>query len=76
MTARQLSASRFKAECLALLDEIAATGETLVITKRGRPVAQVTPTGSPPSLTGSVTVCVDDDELIAPLGVAWDAAAR
>ena len=38
-----LAASRFKAQCLGLLDEVAATGESLVITKRGRPVALLTP---------------------------------
>ncbi|RMF19340.1 MAG: type II toxin-antitoxin system Phd/YefM family antitoxin [Candidatus Dadabacteria bacterium] len=40
---RQIGASRFKARCLALLDEVAETGERIVITKRGRPVAVVQP---------------------------------
>lgn len=73
MTDRSIPASRFKEKCLALLDEVAATGETLVVTKRGRPVARVTPTEAPPSLSGSVTYLVDDDELIAPLDTDWDA---
>jgi len=38
-----LSASEFKAKCLRLLDEVAAEGKSLTITKRGRPVARVTP---------------------------------
>jgi prevent-host-death family protein len=37
------TASEFKAKCLRLLDEVAQSGQGLVITKRGRPVAKVTP---------------------------------
>jgi antitoxin (DNA-binding transcriptional repressor) of toxin-antitoxin stability system len=36
-----MNASTFKAQCLALFDEIAATGESLQIVKRGKPVAVV-----------------------------------
>jgi prevent-host-death family protein len=37
-----VAASEFKAKCLRLLDEV-AEGKTLIITKRGRPVARVAP---------------------------------
>jgi prevent-host-death family protein len=37
----QIPASRFKATCLELMDRVAATGETVVITKHGRPVARL-----------------------------------
>ena len=67
-----ISASTFKARCLALLDEVASTGEEIVITKRGRPVARVVPAVEPASLRGSVIYHVSDDELIAPIDVAWD----
>lgn len=73
---RTLTASRFKARCLALLDEVAETGESLLITKRGRPVARVGPAQTPASLRGSVTFEVTDEELIAPLPEHWDAAQR
>ncbi len=36
-------ASEFKARCLRLLEEVAAGEKTLVITKRGRPIARVAP---------------------------------
>jgi prevent-host-death family protein len=72
MRARQINAARFKAECLALLDDVAATGQPIVVTKRGKPVAQVVPVEEPPSLRGSVTYLVDDEELIAPLDEVWD----
>ncbi len=70
---QRVSASRFKAECLGLLDEVAATGQELVITKRGRPVARVAPVAEAPSLRGSVRFLVSDEELIAPLGEVWNA---
>ena len=36
-----VTASEFKAKCLRLLDEVADHGNSLIITKRGRPVARV-----------------------------------
>ncbi len=76
MSTRTVSASQFKAKCLGMLDEVAATGEELVITKRGRAVARVLAAEEPSSLRGSVSFNVSDEQLIAPLDVAWDAAQR
>lgn len=36
-----ITATEFKAKCLQLLDEVQRTGEELVISKRGKPVARV-----------------------------------
>ncbi|MGH2903829.1 MAG: type II toxin-antitoxin system Phd/YefM family antitoxin [Solirubrobacteraceae bacterium] len=68
-----LAAARFKAQCLALLDQVAITGEDLVVTKRGRPVARIVPVEAPASLRGSVTFMVSDEDLIVPLPEQWDA---
>lgn len=38
-----INAAEFKAKCLKLIDEVAATHEPLVITKRGKPVAKLVP---------------------------------
>ena len=38
-----VSASEFKATCLALLDKVAKTGQPIVVTKRGKPIAQLGP---------------------------------
>ena len=38
-----INASDFKARCLAILDRVSATGERVVILKRGRPVAELGP---------------------------------
>ena len=70
---RHVPAGLFKAKCLALLDEVASTGRPLIVTKRGRPVAEVVPVEPPASLAGSVKVLVSDEELIAPLDEPWDA---
>jgi prevent-host-death family protein len=40
---KTLPAGIFKAQCLALMDEVEATREPIVITKRGRPVARLVP---------------------------------
>jgi len=70
---RTIPAGRFKAECLRLLDEVAESGETIVVTKRGKPVAKLEPLEEPPSLKGSVVYLVDDDELLFSTGETWDA---
>ncbi len=38
-----MQASEFKAKCLALMDEVARTGVTILITKNGKPVAELRP---------------------------------
>jgi len=40
---QMVTATEFKAKCLRLLDEVNRTGEELVISKRGKPVARVIP---------------------------------
>ncbi len=38
-----IQASVFKAKCLALMDQVARTGQTIVVTKNGKPVAELRP---------------------------------
>jgi prevent-host-death family protein len=45
---RTLPAGEFKQTCLRLLDEVGESGEPIVITKRGKPVAQLAPLGQGP----------------------------
>ncbi len=71
MSSREISAARFKAQCLALLDDVAESGQELIVTKRGRPVARLVPLAPPPSLLGSVTYLVSEEELLAPVDVEW-----
>ena len=67
-----IGATAFKARCLALLDRVAATGESLVITKRGKAVARVVPArrATATSLRGSVTA---RGNIVGPILDRWDA---
>jgi prevent-host-death family protein len=40
---KSISATEFKAHCLRLLDMVQATGDELVVSKRGKPVARIVP---------------------------------
>ena len=40
---KKMAAGTFKANCLAVMDEVQAKRETVVITKRGKPVAKLVP---------------------------------
>ena len=40
---REIPAGAFKTNCLALMDEVQAKRESLVITKHGKPVAKLVP---------------------------------
>ncbi len=40
---KTIKASEFKATCLQLMDEVAKTGESVVITKNGKPVSLLVP---------------------------------
>jgi prevent-host-death family protein len=73
MSSKTVSASEFKARCLAMLDEVASGGSEIVVTKRGRPVARVLAVEEPRSLRGSVKYNVSDEELIRPIEVEWSA---
>lgn len=42
---KTMAAGSFKARCLAVMDEVQAKRETVVITKRGKPVAKLVPAG-------------------------------
>jgi len=45
-----MAISKFKATCLAVLERVRQTGQPLLITKRGKPVALVNP--PPPDVVG------------------------
>lgn len=70
-----IQASEFKARCLALMDDVSTTGETLVVTKNGRPIAELRPysggrTGSPFGLHPKLELRGD---ILSPVDVEWKA---
>ena len=44
---KTMAAGSFKARCLAVMDEVQAKREAIVITKRGKPVAKLVPIEEP-----------------------------
>ena len=70
---RSIKASEFKAKCLKLMDEVAATGEPIEITKDAKPVARLVPplrrAKSPFGLhKGQIKILGD---IIEPIDVEW-----
>jgi prevent-host-death family protein len=43
---RKIAAGSFKTNCLAVMDQVQAKRETIVITKHGKPVAKLVPVNS------------------------------
>jgi prevent-host-death family protein len=73
-----ISASKFKARCLEILDHVHETGEQVTVTKRGRPLAIIRPIKEcrprypQDELKGSVTVLGDIISPAVPLEY-WEA---
>jgi|SRR3984957_7652417 prevent-host-death family protein len=70
-----IPAAVFKAECLKLMDEVARTGQPVVITKHGKPVAQLVPIPAQSlTLFGYMknTVKIKGD-VISPIDEEWSA---
>lgn len=71
-----IQASEFKAKCLALMDQVASSGEGILITKNGKPVAELRPyAGSRPKSPfglhkGMIEIKGD---IISPIDVEWEA---
>ena len=77
---RTIAAGKFKANCLAIMDEVQKKRETVLITKRGKPVAMLSPLRNEAahrSIIGAMkgTVSAYDDPF-SPVGdpQVWDAA--
>ena len=73
-TPTQISAAEFKATCLDLMDEVDRTGSPIVVTKRGRPVAQLAPVRARVRsafglLKGRIVV---RGNIVDPLDVTWN----
>jgi len=74
---RTMGISQFKAHALKVLDQVAKTQEIIVITKRGKPLAQIIPyrdavsSHAPGKLADAL---VFEKDTVSPLGEKmWDA---
>jgi prevent-host-death family protein len=79
MKARVVSATEFKAKCLAFLDEVEEQAGTITITKRGRPVAVLGPTRrtswKSPKGAWAGKVGIEGDIVSADTSAQWDVVA-
>jgi prevent-host-death family protein len=73
-----VSVSEFKAKALGLLEQISQTGESVVVTKRGKAIVKVVPFSNdisanvPGKLKGTV---LEEVDVVSPLGSdIWTAA--
>ena len=78
---KTMAAGEFKAKCLAVMDEVEAKRETVVLTKRGKPVAKLVPIeqtkGEDPIfgfMIGKGRIVGDPMDLVNPITPAedWD----
>ena len=74
---KNIRASEFKAKCLKIMDEVARTGEEVVITKNGKAISKLVPFREPvASLFGTHEANIDvNGDIVAPLDIGWDADA-
>ena len=70
-----IGAGEFKAKCLQLLDEVAASRKPLVITKFGKPVARIVPMPPAVKLRGALKGSVlYEGDIVSPLDNDWEAS--
>ncbi len=69
-----IAAGEFKAKCLKLLDQVAEDRQPLVITKHGKPVAQIVPIPQDVELFGAMRGSGQIlGDIVSPLDVEWEA---
>jgi prevent-host-death family protein len=70
---KTIGAAKFKEQCLAILDDLDEEG--IVITKRGKPVAKVTPIRPDPrQFIGAIPgLIVDPEDDLLSTGRVWEA---
>ncbi|OJX14370.1 MAG: prevent-host-death protein [Caedibacter sp. 37-49] len=71
----QIGAGEFKAKCLKLMDLTEQKHETIIITKRGIPIAKLVPySETSPSLFGFMKQSLKvKGDIINPIEEKWDA---
>jgi prevent-host-death family protein len=71
-----IAAGAFKANCLSIMEKVRTTRSPVTITKRGKPIAVLTPypEASPRPLFGRMKGLARlADDLTAPTGASWEA---
>jgi prevent-host-death family protein len=68
---KRIAAGEFKARCLSLMDDVQRTRQTVVITKRGKPVAKLVPVSAVKDdfigrLKGKIRIVGDIESPVVP----------
>ncbi len=74
----RIPAGIFKARCLAVMKRVQATGEPVIVTKRGTPIVKVVPAQSERNpifgfLLGKVKIVGDIE---SPIPVRWESITK
>ena len=69
---KKMQASVFKAQCLKVMNRVQATGEPVIVTKRGKPVVKVIPAESEKNdlfgfMVGRMKIVGDVESPVVPL---------
>jgi prevent-host-death family protein len=75
---KHIPAGTFKARCLAVMKKVQATGEPVIVTKRGTPIVKVVPVQSEKNeifgcMIGKVKIVGDIE---SPISVEWESATK
>lgn len=76
---KEIAISKFKATCLAVLERVRKTGEPVVVTRFGQPIAKISPPETAkrvPRLGGGAGTMVILGDIVGPTGDEsdWEAA--
>jgi prevent-host-death family protein len=75
---KSMAAGTFKARCLAVMKQVQATGEPVIVTRRGTPVVKVVPAQSEKNdifgfMKGKVKIVGDIE---SPIPVEWERTTK
>ena len=75
---KRMPAGAFKARCLAVMKDVQATGEPVIVTKRGKPIVKLVPVekeapGLLGCMVGKVKIVGDIE---SPIPVEWAVTAE
>jgi prevent-host-death family protein len=75
---KQIPAGAFKAHCLTVMKQVQATGEPVIVTKRGTPVVKIVPVEVKNSeifgfMAGRVKIVGDIE---SPIPVEWEVTKK
>lgn len=75
---KRMPAGIFKARCLAVMKDVQATGEPVIVTRRGRPLVKLVPAEKE---TGGLLGCMAGKikivgDIESPIPVEWEVTAE